>query len=836
MAIGTPVLVGAITSKTATATTVMNVDSAVAAGSLIVLTMTFDANGTLSSITDTAGNTYTAAITGQKGTGDATGIKSGIWYVANASALAVNDSITVTWGTQPAAKSVQALKVSGISTGSPLDKVIANSGTSATPNSGNTGTTTVPNSLIIGYVGYEAPGTDNFTQDTSLSWATPPNDIGTTGGVADTNVSGGGGYYIANVKSAFAYSPTLQNSADWCCFVATFKGADQPLAGSSTLTFSGGNSQLNGLAPIAGSGTIAFNPHAVINGTAPIAGQANLTFTPAGIIGILTQIAGSSTLAFAPAGALSLLAYISGSSTLSFSGLGFLDILRVVVDRIVIEIEAAIDAAGTVSTFYLSTDRFVTGAADTPAHTAFDPRIADPGTIGINAFSDGRTGGNSRLETGEIVLVNVDGGLDAWNEYSFDGRAVTIRGGSVGAYPDDYTTLFIGTVESAEMSIDKAVFRLRDKQWRLNLPALSARYAGTNSLPNGVEGTPDDIQGQVKPKAYGVVFNVSPPLVNTSKLTYEVGACNSIDAVYDQGLAFTAGTTHGTLSALQAATVAAGTVDKCPSAGYFRIGSNPVGAITADVTQGAAAANRTAAQILKSLALAAGFTSGDIADDDITAMDAAASQVIGIWLADESSFQAAMDQIANSVGAWYGFDSSGKLRMGRVVEPASPAITLYDFDVLSGFERRPPKDNGIPVWTVIAHHTKYWTVQPTDLDVTVTNARRAILAHEYRRAAAEDASVKTQWLLAGTMELDTLLVSASAAAAEATRRLALYKVHRDIYDVPITLNVMATYALKVGSVVRLQYPRFGLDSGHDFMVVGVRLELSTNRAILTLWG
>ena len=832
MAIGTPVSFGTFGDKGGGSTSVFGVNAAVAAGSLIVLGLAYDNNGTITSIADTAGNTYAIAV----GENNTDGVKAAIFYKANVAALTTSDTITVTWGTEPNARQGQAVKVSGISTVSPLDKTLTAQGTGTSMNSGFTGNLAVPEEIIIGICGIEGPVGDTFTQD-SQGYATPPYEGGTTGGADDTNITIVGGYLITANNASRNYAPTTSPSRDWATVVATFKGAAQPVVGSATLTFGDGATALKGAAPVLGTSTLTFGDGATaINGTAPILGASNLLFTPAGIIGILTQIAGATSLTFAPVAALSLLAYISGSSTLTLTGNGFLDFLRVVVERILIEIDAAIDAAGTVSTFYVSTDRFVTGTADTPAHIAFDPRLIDPGTIGLNAFADGRTGGNTKLETGEIVLSNVDGGLDGWNEYSFDGRTVTIRGGSTGAYPDDYTTLFTGTIEAVEMSTEQAVLRLRDKQWRLNLPALSARYAGTNSLPNGVEGTPDDLQDQVKPKAYGKVLNVSPPLVNTSKLTYEVGVCNSIDAVYDQGLALTAGTTHASLSALQAATVAAGTVDKCPSAGYFRIGSNPVGAITADVTQGATAGDRTAAQIIKALALAAGFSAGEIDSGDVTALDTAASQVLGIWLSNEASFQSAMDDVANSIGAWYGFDASGKLRMGQILAPATPVLTLYDYDVLAGFERRPPKDNGIPIWSAVVRHTKYWTVQPNDLAGAVSNPRRAILSQEYRRAAATDASIKTQWLLAGTLDVDTLMTSAANAVTEATRLLNLYKVKRDIYDVPITLNVMATYSLKIGSVVRFEYPRFGLDSGQDFMVVGVRLELSTNRAILTLWG
>src|SRR3990170_4071395 len=117
---------------------------------------------------------------------------------------------------------------------------------------------------------------------------------------------------------------------------------------------------------------------------------------------------------------------------------------------ILIELTAAIDAAGTTQTFYVSTDSFITEPTDTPANTAFTPCLIAPGSLGMHAFADGRTGGATRLETGEIVIVNVDGQFDAWLNYSFDGRAVTIRNGTSGAYPGAFPVVLTGTVESIE--------------------------------------------------------------------------------------------------------------------------------------------------------------------------------------------------------------------------------------------------------------------------------------------------------------------------------------------------------------------------------------------------
>jgi hypothetical protein len=505
---------------------------------------------------------------------------------------------------------------------------------------------------------------------------------------------------------------------------------------------------------------------------------------------------------------------------------------------ILIELTAAVDAAGTLTTFYVSEGGFVTGPSDTPAHTAFLPVVLDPGSIGIHAYGDGRTGGATRLEIGEIVLANADGALDEWVNYSFDGRPVTIRSGVSGAYPSSFPAVLVATADGIEADMSQIVIRLRDKQYLFEKPVLAARYAGNNALPAGLEGTASDIKGRAKPKAYGKVMNASPPCVNTSRLEFEVGICNSVDAVYDRGATMTAGAAYASQSDMETTAPTASNFRAWAAGGYFRLGSSPVGQITADITQGAAAGNRTVAQILKRLALDAGLASGEISIGDVTALDAANSNVVGIWLDNESvTFKTAMDEVAASIGAYYGLDAAGVLRMGRLATPSGPpVVTLYDYDIGNRIERRPPRDNGIPVWRVTVKHTRVWTPQPTDLAGSVAAATRAYLAEEWRSETAEDASIKTQWLLAGEMTVETLLTSSADAAAEAVRLLALYKVRRDIFEVTVPIDIVTDNSLKFMDVVELQLDRFGMDAGKSFRLIGMAPLLARAQVTLTLWG
>ncbi|MFC7515100.1 hypothetical protein ACFQUU_08800 [Herbaspirillum sp. GCM10030257] len=503
-----------------------------------------------------------------------------------------------------------------------------------------------------------------------------------------------------------------------------------------------------------------------------------------------------------------------------------------------IELTAAIDAAGTLQTFYLSDTDLATTPTDTPANQAFVPRLIDAGRLGVNAFSDGRTGGGTKLETGEIVIANADGVLDDWINYSFDGRPVKIRSGEPGAaYPAGFALILSGTVESIDASFETIIVRLRDKQFILDKPVLSNQYAGNNALPNGLEGLATDLKGRRKPRAYGKVFNVAPPLVNTLRLIYEVGVAATVDAVYDRGLVLTAGAAYASQADMEANAPAAGQYRAWAAGGYIRLGSNPAGLITADLTQGATAAARTAGQILQQLALSAGLTAGEVSAADVTALDALNSAVVGIWLDGETTFREAMDQVAASIGAYYAFDSTGLLRMGRLSTPAgAPVATLELYDYKRDVQRQAPRDNGVPIWRATVRHSRIWNVQGSDLAGGVAADRRAYLAEEARAEKTEDAAIKTQWTLAGEAEFETLLTSAADAQAEAARLLALYKVRRDIFEVPVPISYLSANPLRIMDLVQMKMPRFGMAAGRLFRVLGIRIELGNKQALLTLWG
>ena len=503
------------------------------------------------------------------------------------------------------------------------------------------------------------------------------------------------------------------------------------------------------------------------------------------------------------------------------------------------EIVAATNSAGTLTTLRYSSDHFTSAISDSPPNTYYAPRIKQPALMRRDVFDAGRTFGASRVGYGELVLANPDGDLDALIDYGFDVQACTLRLGlTTATYPGSFTTLLVGTVEQPEFSNNEVTFRMRDKQMKFDRPFQTTLYSGNNALPNGLEGVSDDLKGKPKSKVYGAVFNVSPPCVNTSRLIYETGVCNSIVAVYDRGAALTVGSNYVSQADMEAVAPPASNFRSWVAGGYFRLGSSPAGLITTDIQQGANAAARTVGQIMNTVALNV-VSASDISSVDVTSLDNADSSVVGIWVAEERTHASVMDELCGTPGAWWGFDRLGVLRMKQLLAPSGTSVASFSNTELFSINRISAASDpgkGLPIWKIKLNYYKNYTVQNNDLAGSVTDVRRQFLANEFRTVTAVDSNIINQHLLAPSYLLDTLYTVEANAQTEATRRLNMYKVRRDLLEIRVHVDETTMAAVDLGSVVTVTTSRFGYSSGKQFAVLGIEPNYAANILNLSLWG
>jgi hypothetical protein len=135
------------TPQTKTSSVAVTYSSAQLVGDLNVVVVGWnDASTTVSSVTDTSGNTYTLAVGPTRGTN----LSQSIYYAKNiVSAAANGNTVTVSFSAAAAFPDVRILEYSGLNPTSPLDVTAAAVGNSTTSSSGPA-TTTSASELLVG--------------------------------------------------------------------------------------------------------------------------------------------------------------------------------------------------------------------------------------------------------------------------------------------------------------------------------------------------------------------------------------------------------------------------------------------------------------------------------------------------------------------------------------------------------------------------------------------------------------------------------------------------------------------------------------------------------------
>lgn len=272
---------------------------------------------------------------------------------------------------------------------------------------------------------------------------------------------------------------------------------------------------------------------------------------------------------------------------------------------------------------------------------------------------------------------------------------------------------------------------------------------------------------------------------------------------------------------------------------YFRLGAAPDGLVTADVTQGAAASDRTTAQIWEAiLDERGGMAAGDWNATDVSTLDTANNDVIGYWTDQEARVADVIDLVKDSAGAASYVDISGDFRIKQFLAPSGAAVlSITANDLIRPLRRILPTEQGqgIPQYRTILRYQKNYTPQVTDVAASVTDARKAFLAKEWREIADTDATVQTKHLLAIESVEDTLLDVAADATTEADRRQTLRGADRQMFELALPLND-DTDTLELNDVIELTHSRYGLSGGESFRIIGLNINAEKSELLAVVWG
>jgi hypothetical protein len=235
-------------------------------------------------------------------------------------------------------------------------------------------------------------------------------------------------------------------------------------------------------------------------------------------------------------------------------------------------------------------------------------------------------------------------------------------------------------VESIAVDDGVATLTLIDDSRDLSRPVTARRFGTTGTAAlDGADLV--DRKGQAVPVGWGRLFSVPGLLIDRADNVWLFldRAATSVSAFYDGGAAFTLGVARASLAALKANVPAAGAVDYCLDAGGLTLArpwTQPTYPFTADLVAGATRAADIASAIVTARTSLA-FASGTVA-----AFNSLYPADCGLYVDDERTIAAALDQLVAGLGACWRMDSANLLELRRLA-PATPALTVAPHQLVS---------------------------------------------------------------------------------------------------------------------------------------------------------
>lgn len=467
----------------------------------------------------------------------------------------------------------------------------------------------------------------------------------------------------------------------------------------------------------------------------------------------------------------------------------------------------------------------------------YEPRIEQPALLSREAFTDLNISGRSTAGYGELTLCNIDGALDYFKSLAFDGRTIVIKIGDENDVITSFITVFKGTMTTVSVGYTLVAIRLRDRQAELDKPLQAAVYSGDNVLPNGLEGGVD-LKEYKKPLLFGVCYNVSPILVNSSRLIYQVStsAVDDVNQVFDKGAALIKGTDYANQIDMESNTPAAGYFRVWPAGGMFRLGSSPAGAITCDAYELSTFDDNTLGGIIQRIVTSV----NGISIDDVISVDLADfndSGVFGLYVTDDLTISDAIDQLLAGFQAWWGFNNIGQFTIKRLEIPGTVSVAHLTLVEILSLDQRDAviNNNYSPTWKVSLGYRKNWTIQDAEsLAGSVPVPKIAFLTKQYRYVAESNIVTQDNFKLSQDITVDTLSMQQSRAVDLAFNMQSFLGKKTFFYDVELSIDITLLSVLDLGAVLSIDYPRFGLATIY-MPVVKIEADYQNNKVRLTLW-
>lgn len=486
---------------------------------------------------------------------------------------------------------------------------------------------------------------------------------------------------------------------------------------------------------------------------------------------------------------------------------------------------------GALDTVYFSDRGFFTNPSDTPANTSYLPLVDNPFQFEVSILN-GRDFRGGTPAFGAIRIATDNGAMDFLADYFWAGRAITIYAGGKNFERSEFEPVFKGIVSTIEFDAEEIIINVSDKTEILRTSFSQSLYAGTGSTEGGA-----DIKGDVKPLAYGEVKNIPLKLIDAANLIYQAhdGAIEAVDAVYDKGVAITFDSDVADITT--SPQPPASKYDTQLSGGYIRLGTSPSGTVTADVR-----GDNTGGYINKAGAILSrlvktklgndNFESDDVDQGSLNEFDASLNAPVGVFIKNKTTLNEVLDRLFVNLSAYWFFKRDGQISSQLIDTPGNPVITIdEDLIVDDSFEAL----EVIPAsWRIKAGYGKNWQLQSQDdIAAGATLSQKTFALEEFRKLLNEDENIRSQTKSDNEKEFNSLLLEEADAQDYLDRLVRIYGTSRRLYKFK-AIDIL--FKVFVGDVVNLKYPRYGLESGKNFIITGIAEDAQDNETELEVWG
>jgi hypothetical protein len=503
----------------------------------------------------------------------------------------------------------------------------------------------------------------------------------------------------------------------------------------------------------------------------------------------------------------------------------------------------AASAASDSSVVRASDLGYVSRTTDSIGLQVYPPTLAEG--FASNRQLDLTPGGQgAAVSWGELKLLSddrrYDSGLLGRNA---DQRAVSVLIGlktmdvSRGLYVDpayaDLAPLFTGLAQAWQTFEGGLTLPVRDYGAWLERPYLDAAYAGTGTT----EGTAD-ILGRLKPKLRGgnssdPVRNCAPVLIDPTNNIWQLSdGPIGIVSLYERGAAVFS--YSGDVGNLWSGSVAAGAYRTDNANGMFQLGSPAAGQITCDAhgefPAGGVDPHDTAGYAAwRLLSGDAALPGGTLDAASFSGMDSGAAYKVG-WYWDGST----QEDCATAAGRFLAAANARIItrRDGtiacvplRAVATGATPDGVYDgSQIVSCTRIALPATVSPPLYRLRWGYQHNHTVISSDINPTVTDARRQFLINADRYVAQSSATVLAAYRRPNDLDpVPSALLKALDAAAIAGLVMLLWATERRLYSVELPVALALRH--EIGDTLQITWPMDNLDAGQTGLIVGEQLRM-----------